>query len=67
MSSTRARKAIFAAQGFDFGADAFDDGDQAEGADMGFAGGQDFLRGAGFDELGEQLAGQVAGILDAAE
>ncbi len=32
---------------------------------MGFAGGEDFLRGAGFDELGEEFAGEVAGILDA--
>ncbi len=32
----------------------------------GLARGQDFLGGAGCDELGEQFAGQVAGILDAA-
>ena len=43
----------------------FDDGDQAERADMGFAGGEDFLRRAGFDELGEQFAGEMAGVLDA--
>ena len=55
------REAVFAAQGFDLGADALDDGDQAEGADMGFAGGQDFLGGAGFDELGQHLAGRGGG------
>ena len=32
---------------------------------MGFAGGEDFLRGAGFDELGEELAGKMSRILDA--
>ena len=59
------RKTVFAAQGFDFGAEGFDDGDEAEGADVGFGGGQDFLGGAGFDELGEEFAGEVAGVLDA--
>ncbi len=60
------RKTVFAAEGFDFGADALDDGDEAEGADVGFAGGEDFLRGAGLDELGEEFAGEVPGVLDAA-
>ena len=32
---------------------------------MGFAGGEDFLRGAGFDELGEEFAGEMSRILDA--
>ena len=49
-------EAVFAAQGLDLGADALDDGDQAEGADMGFAGGKDFFRRAGFDEFGQQFA-----------
>jgi hypothetical protein len=46
-------EAVFAAEGFDLGADALHDGDKAKRADVGFAGGQDFLGRAGFDEFGE--------------
>ena len=60
------REAVFSAQGFDPGADAFNDGDEAEGADVGFAAGQDLFGGAGLDKRGEQFAGQVAGIFYAA-
>ena len=59
------REAIFAAQGFDPGADAFHDGDETKGADMGFAGGEDLFRRAGRDKRGEEFAGEVAGVLDA--
>ncbi len=58
-------KAVFAAQGFDLGANALDNGDKPERADMGFAGGKDFLGCAGFDEFGQKFAGQVTGVLDA--
>jgi hypothetical protein len=60
------REAVFAAQGFDFCADALDDGHQAEGADMGSCRRKDFVGGAGFDKFGQQFAGEVAWVFDAA-
>ena len=61
-----ALEAIFAAQPFDGGAQAFHHGHQPEGADMGMRLGEDFLRRAGLDEFGQHLAAQMARVLDLA-
>src|ERR1700733_5929596 len=59
------REAVFATERFDLRADAFDYRDQPERADMRLAGCEDFLRCAGRDELSQQLAGEMARVLDA--
>ena len=61
-----ALEAIFAAQLFDGLAHAFHHRHQPEGADMGMGLGEDFLRRASLDELGQHLAAQIARILDLA-
>ena len=58
-------EAVFTAQGFDLGAQAFDHGDQAEGADMRLGDEEDLLGRAGGDEFGQHLAGDGFGRLDA--
>ncbi len=57
-------EAVFAAQCFDFRADGFDHGDQAEGADMGFGDEQDLFRRAGFDEFRQHLAAMQKRVAD---
>ena len=59
-------EAVFAAQRLDGGTQMFDHGDEAEGADMGLGDGEDFRRRASAHKLGENLAAEMAGVLDAA-
>ena len=61
---TRA-EAVFAAQRFDGGTQAFHHRHQPEGADMRLADEQDFLGRAGADEFLQHLAAQMMRVLDA--
>ena len=61
-----AAEAVFAAEGLDGSAHRLDHGHEAEGADVGVGLGQDLGRRAGLDELGQDLAAEVTGVLDLA-
>ena len=59
-------KAHFAAQAHDFFANAFNQLDQLEGADVGVGGVENLWRRAVSHKLGQYLAAQMAGVLDLA-